>query len=42
MQIYYFQKHHPPQSLENRMQLLLFDVNHSQLMLMIGKFESVS
>lgn len=42
MQIYYFQKHHPPRSLENRMQLLLFDLNHSQLMLMIGKFESVS
>lgn len=42
MQIYYFQKHHPPESLENRMQLLLFDLNRSQLMLMIGKFESVS
>lgn len=24
------------------MQLLLFDLNHSQLMLAIGKFESVS
>lgn len=42
MQIYYFQKRHPPQSLGNRMQLLFFDLNRSQLMLMIGKFESVS